>query len=105
VTAYQLGTPLALVNYNATGTVSDYAAEQHQARSFTIELDPSLAAGAGDGGLAGFSLQENQIQDVFEKNIRGVLAAIEAPVGLPASNAAVATYQAWPVHGAGNQVP
>jgi hypothetical protein len=101
---YQLGTPLALVNYDATGSVSDYVTEQYQARSFTIELDPSLLAGAGAGGLAGFQLQENQIQNVFERNIRGALAAIAAPAN--ALNAAY--YQVnfgWNVFGQGNQVP
>lgn len=101
---YQLGTPAALVHYDATGSVADYAAEHHQARSFTIEVDPSLPAGAGAGGMAGFQLQENQIQDVFERNIRGALAAIAAP----ATAGMAAFFQVnfgWNVFGQGNQVP
>ena len=96
---YQLGTPVALVNYDATGSVSDYATEQHQARSFTIELDPAPGA-----GLAGFQLHENQIQNVFERNIRGALAAIAAP-----ATAMMAAFYGvnfgWNVFGQGNQVP
>jgi Zinc carboxypeptidase len=101
VGAYQLGTPLALVHYDATGSVADYATEQYQARSFTIELDPSLVGG---GGLAGFQLPENQIQDVFEKNIRGALAAIAAPPTAVQAAFCQITY-GWNVFGQGNQVP
>jgi len=104
VGGYLLGTPVGLINYDATGSVADYATEQHQAKAFTIELDPSLVAGAGAGGMAGFQLQENQIQDVFEKNIRGAIAAIAAPP----SPVVAGIYQGlfgWNVFGQGNQVP
>jgi len=100
--AYQLGTPLALIHYDATGSISDYATQQHQARSFTIELDRSNAGGAAPG--AGFQMPETQIQNVFEKNIRGALSAIAAP----ATALQAAFYQVnfgWNVFGQGNQVP
>lgn len=96
---YNLGSAGALIGYDATGTVADYAAQQHAARAFTVELDP------GRNDPIAFQLPENQIQSVFETNIRGALAAIETPV-TPADNALVrATYLPWAVHGAGNQVP
>jgi Zinc carboxypeptidase len=96
---YQLGSAGALLGYDATGTVADYAAEQHQARAFTIELDPA------HNDPVAFQLPETQIQDVFETNIRGALAAIEAPVNHVANMVTRATYLPWAVHGAGNQVP
>jgi hypothetical protein len=101
---YQLGTAGALLQYEATGTVADRAAQQHQARAFTIELDP---IGVPWPGLTGFALPENQIQTVFETNILGALAAIAGPVGRPANRAVRNRYQGWAaaVHGAGNQVP
>jgi hypothetical protein len=99
---YQLGTAGGLLGYDATGTVADYAAEQHQARAFTVELDPT---GVPNPGAAGFALPENQIQSVFETNIRGALAAISAPATAPAARRVRNRYQLWAVHGAGNQVP
>ena len=48
---------------------------RRQARAFTIELD--TAGQPGPGG--GFLTQYTQIQTIFEKNIRGALAAIAAP--------------------------
>jgi Zinc carboxypeptidase len=98
---YLLGAPTAVagVGYDATGTVADYAAQQHAARAFTIELDPW-----GNLGNQGFVLQENQIQPVFEKNIRATLAAIAAPANAAqAANYAV-TYN-WPTWNHGNQLP
>jgi hypothetical protein len=95
---YQLGDPLTVVGYDATGTVADYAAQQHQARSFTIELEPSRF------DPAGFTLPEADIQAAFEKNIRGALAAIGAPAtALEATN--YAAQYAWNVSGHGNRVP
>jgi hypothetical protein len=88
------------VGYLSTGTIDSYSAQAHQARAFTIELDPS-----GLLGNAGFALPEIHIQAVFEKNIRGALAALAAPDGLPAAQAIRNTLALWAVHGAGNQVP
>jgi len=87
--AYQLGTPRQVINYDAPGTVIDRAAQQHQSRAFTIELDPAM------GTVNGFVLNENQIMTVFEKNIRGALAALAAP-GRPA-NWFTAYFQAFPM--------
>lgn len=71
---YQLGSPRALLGYDATGTPADYIAAMGGAqRAFVIELDP-----AGGAGLDGFVLPQTQIRTVFEKNIRGALALIAA---------------------------
>jgi hypothetical protein len=96
---YTVGDPLTVAGYDATGTLADYAAQQHQARSLTIELDP------GPGlGYAGFAIGEGQIQGVFEKNIRGALAAIAAPTTVPQALNYQALY-AWNTYGQGNRVP
>jgi Zinc carboxypeptidase len=96
---YQLGDPLALTGYDATGTVADRAAQSHAARAFTIELDSS-----GLGGLQDFALPENEIQPVFEGNIGGALAAIAAPAtALDATN--YTAQYAWNVATRGNQAP
>jgi hypothetical protein len=98
---YSLGTPITTpgILYDATGSIADYAAQQHQARAFTIELDPV------HGTAGGFVLPQNQIQAVFEKNIRGALAAIAAPVGNVREQQIRARFQAWNVSGRGNQIP
>jgi Zinc carboxypeptidase len=96
---YQLGTAMGLINYEANATVADRAAQVHQARAFTIELDP------GPNSALGFKLHYDQIQDVFETNIRGTLAAIAAPTTPVAAQQVYANFMVWPVHGAGNQVP
>jgi Zinc carboxypeptidase len=88
------------VGYLSTGTIDSYSANTHQARAFTIELDPTGAL-----GNAGFALGDIHIQDVFEKNIRGALAALAAPDGQPAAQAIRTALAPWAVHGAGNQVP
>lgn len=93
---YQLG---GGIGYLSTGTVDNYSVQTHQARAFTIELDPA----ANDP--AEFELPENQIQPVFETNIRGALAAIAAPTGLASVLAVTNAFAPWAVHGAGNQVP
>jgi Zinc carboxypeptidase len=106
---YQLGASGQLFKYEATGTVIDHLAQFYQARAFTIELDPVL------GNAIGFQLPENQIQTVFEKNIRGALAAIAAPA--PANgvisalrnritvNASERQFLRWNVYGRGNRLP
>jgi hypothetical protein len=111
---YQLGSPLKLVDYNATGTVADRVSQANHARSFTIELDPS-----GKRGLQGFNLPPDQIMGVFEKNIRGALALMGA--GNVPTTFATKTYFGlfdrktvtsgervfldWDVYGRGNQLP
>lgn len=107
---YQLGPPFAMVGYNATGTVIDRAAQQYQSRAFTIELDPGPGA-----GLPGFDLPETQIRTVFEKNIRGALALVAAPINaLGAPGVQLARLQLavnhlqffmWNVYGRGNRLP
>jgi hypothetical protein len=100
---YTLGTPLAVVHYDAIGTVADYAAQRHQARSFTIELEGG-PYGMPPTAEDPFVLPEADIQAVFEKNIRGALAAIAAPAD--ATTAALNTFRFdWPTWGQGNQVP
>jgi hypothetical protein len=102
---YNLGDPAHVpgLGYDATGSVADYAGQQRQARAFTIELDTSGQPGPGGG----FLTQPAQIQTIFEKNIRGALAAIAAP-GDQAATQVVTNqyaYANWPVAGHGNQVP
>ncbi|HEX3958632.1 MAG TPA: M14 family zinc carboxypeptidase [Trebonia sp.] len=103
---YQLDFPLNAIGYTATGSVMDHAGQQHQARSFTIELDPDLDGTLSDAQQkARFNNNENQIQAIFEKNIRGALAAIAVPAtGVDAANFAAATW-AWNVQNLGNALP
>jgi hypothetical protein len=107
---YQLGSPFALIGYNATGTVIDREARQYHGRAFTIELDPGV-----HDDPPGFQLPETDIRRVFEKNIRGALAAIAAP-GTPGNwftaqlqRAAIAwaehQFFGWNVYGRGNRLP
>jgi hypothetical protein len=105
---YLLGTPRQVIGYDAPSTVIDRAAHAHQSRAFTIELDPAMG-----GGAAGFQLNENQIMTVFEKNIRGALAALFAPQFPPVSPMVanqlyaqiVSRFLTWNVVGRGNQLP
>jgi hypothetical protein len=91
---YVLQTSVASVGYDATGATDDYTAFQHQARAFTVELDP-----VADN--PGFLLPENQIMACFETNIRGALAAIAAPASgdllaqQQVITAATLLYQGW----------
>src|SRR5262249_36107168 len=107
---YNLGTPKDVIGYNATGTLPDYIVNNNiNERAFTIELDP------GPTTKDGFQLPEDQIQTVFEKNIRGALALI-ASAGQP-STVTSAFFQSpkikstenqfvyWQVFGRGNQLP
>jgi hypothetical protein len=106
---YQLGSANARIGYDAVGTMPDRAAQAHQARAFTIELDPAR------GTVNGFQISANDIQDVFEKNIRGALAAIAAPAQPANIHAArvqrlpiLATMldlMTWNVFNRGNQLP
>jgi hypothetical protein len=109
---YKLGTPLATVGYDAVGTLGDRIALTHNARAFVIELDPN------DENV-GFELPENQIQTVFEKNIRGALGLIAAAGIVSAvqntrnwvgySHRAITTneqiYSGWNVFSRGNRLP
>jgi hypothetical protein len=108
---YDLGTPRQLLGYDATGSIIDHAAEHYQVRAFTIELDPSLGSQKTDG----FELKQGQIGAVFEKNIRGALAALAAPRRPHSKYGSYLkkqrmdqTTQAllnWDVYGRGNQLP
>jgi zinc carboxypeptidase len=106
VTDYLLGTPRELLDADATGTVMERAAQQHQSRAFTIELDPPLTVENG------WLLAEDQICGVFEKNIRGALAAIASPPNTASLAYAkyvydliVKVFTTWNVYGRGNQLP
>jgi hypothetical protein len=107
---YRLGSSLKLIHYDGTGSVADYSAQRYHARAFTIELDPPL------GDPAGFQLPEDLIRTVFEKNIRGALAAIAAPRPAGPSwsstrsrskqiSVAARQFLDWDVYGRGNQLP
>jgi zinc carboxypeptidase len=110
--AYRLGTPRQIINADATATIIDRAAQAHQSRAFTIELDPWVAPGV-PLVAAGFLLNENQIMTVFEENIRAALAALLAPQFPPVGPLALNPFYAqivnrfmtWNVVGRGNQLP
>lgn len=109
---YSLGTPLQIVEYDAVGSLGDRAALTHNARAFVVELDPASAN-------PGFQLPENQIQTVFEKNIRGALALIASAgqastvsntrnwvgYGHRAITSGESQFLNWNVFGRGNQLP
>jgi hypothetical protein len=113
---YQLGTPIQLVKYDATGTIADWVGQKNPSRSFTIELDPGPGA-----GLQGFELPPDQIMGVFEKNIRGALALLVAGDRQTTVTNEAATTRGtfdrrtissaerglldWNVYGRGNQLP
>jgi hypothetical protein len=109
---YQLGTPLQAYGFDATGSLIDHMAREFQARAFSIELDPAWDGGSFDG----FMLPEDQIITVFEKNIRGALAAISAPRPAGTSQLSVlrrstkitkttVQFLRWNVYGRGNGLP
>jgi len=103
---YRLGTPMQLLHYDGAGTIIDHIAQRHNARAFTIELDPPIGSDRDDD--SGFLLPETSIRTVFEKNIRGALAAVAAPPpGTPnwAFNPAVYQFLGWNVYGRGNRLP
>jgi hypothetical protein len=111
--AYHLGTPRQIILGDATATIIDRAAQAHQSRAFTVELDPWIAIGT-PLAAPGFQLNENQIMTVFEKNIRGALATLLAPqfppVGGPMAlnpfyAQIVNRFLTWNVVGRGNQLP
>jgi zinc carboxypeptidase len=102
---YQLGTPRQLLDTDAPGTLIDYEAQVYQTRAFVIELDPDQAS------QYRWMLPEGQICAVFEKNIRGALAAL-ATAGVPTIRDSVRLYQqltlifnGWNVFNRGNQLP
>lgn len=93
---YGLGTPAELVSYSATGAIDTYLAGAKIARSYTIELD----------NTSSFSLPETEIRNVFETNIRGVLAALSAGrEDEEAMTAALQQFTRWRVYGRGNRLP
>lgn len=107
---YSLGTPRQLVGYDVTGSICDHIAMQMPGgvRAFTIELDPST-------DNPGFQLPEDQIQAVFEKNIRAALALMVA-AGQPSTlsnnwffgrtiTSGERVFLAWNTAGHGNQLP
>ena len=100
---YRLGIPRDLLQGDATGTVMDRAAQLHNSQALTIELDPDLTVANG------WLLPEDQICDVFERNIRGALAVLSAPQQPPPNNQVYAQivnrFDAWNVVGRGNRLP
>lgn len=111
---YKLGTPRALVGYDATGTLADYTGQQHNSRSFVIELDPAPGLLSWE-----FELPEDQIRTVFEKNIRAALALMVA-AGNQSTFATTTScccfkrrtissnerhFLGWNVYGRGNRLP
>jgi hypothetical protein len=105
-TPYEFGPVRQVIGYDATGSLADRAAQKYQARALAIELDPAKGS-----GLAGFDLSREKIRGVFEKNIRGALAALAAPARVgdaTTQEAAVRQalqYNAWDVYDRGNQLP
>ncbi|HEX4832093.1 MAG TPA: M14 family zinc carboxypeptidase [Trebonia sp.] len=101
---YGLGPPRKVIGYDGLGSIVDYAAQQYQARAFTIELDPPHLTPDG------FELPENQIEAVFEKNIRGALALLAGPRrGAKGQKAlikqAARQFLDWDVYGRGDRLP
>jgi hypothetical protein len=103
---YTLG-PGSMIGYDTTGATDDYMALRRRARAFTIELDP-------EGDNPGFELPQERIMTVFEKNIRGAMAAIAAPArGAPESldeqrlamSFGALRFLNWDVYDCGNQLP
>ena len=103
--------------YAAFGSVMHYSYDRGPRPAFTIELDPNA-------NPPGFELPDNQIQTVFEKNIRGILALIKCAAKDPRTSTAAAirgarrvgfaiksptsccsTFNNWNVFGAGNVLP
>jgi hypothetical protein len=102
--------------YPAFASIMDFAYDNQRVgrqAAFTVELDPVR------GTFEGFKLPENQIQGVFERNIRGALALIECAgaseptfvgskinwaFGRPIA-AVFKKYQQWEVAGKGNNLP
>jgi hypothetical protein len=102
---YQLGTPRQLLHGDAPGTLIDYEAQVYQTRAFVIELDPDQASPWR------WLLPEGQICAVFEKNIRGALAALTT-AGVPTNRGSDMYYRqltrlflAWAVFNRGNRLP
>jgi hypothetical protein len=109
---YKLGTPMQCLGYDAVGTLADRCAISHNARAYVVELDPTSRS-------IGFQLPENQIQTVFEKNIRGALALIVAAGrGSTVQNSSTwsllnrrtiasseSQFMSWDVYGRGNRLP
>jgi hypothetical protein len=102
VVSYGLGSPRQRLGVDALGCLFNYLAltVANRMQAFAIELDPN-----GNQGLEGFDLDENLIQGVFEKNIRGTLALIAAAGAGANVAAAAAPYAAWNVFGLGNTIP
>ena len=92
--------------------MGDRAAHTHTARAFVVSLAPASAN-------PGFQLPENQIQTVFEKNIRGALALIASAgqastvsntrnwvgYGHRTITSGESQFLNWNVFGRGNQLP
>jgi len=106
------------IEYETVGTIDDHIALMHGARAFVIELDPADPYDSKDPN-SGFALPEDQIQSVFEKNIRGALALIAA-AGIASQvtntrtssrferrtiNSGERVYRGWNVFGRGNRLP
>jgi hypothetical protein len=94
--SYKLGSPLQVFGNDGTGAIADYAAEAHSSRAFVIELDPAESGGKNPA--------ENDIRAVFEKNIRGALAALAVP-DAQTFHVIVVDFLKWDVFDRGNQLP
>ena len=117
VPEYRLGRPKPLLTYDATGVITDRISEIAGSRAFTVELDPFVDLTVNHPYqfyLTSFEGQENAIQAVFEKNIRGALGLIAAAgvgrsdvPGLAAVRVRLAAreFLDWNVFGRGNQLP
>ncbi len=92
---YTLGAPRDF-GYDGTGALCDYAALIHQARAFVIELDPKETGGKNP--------PPEGICAVFEKNIRGALAALAVP-STTTRDALIKEFRDWDVFKRGNQLP
>lgn len=105
---YAFGSVHQVLKIDGTGSFTDRAAQQYPARALAIELDPANT----NQGREGFNLNEKKIRMVFEKNIRGALAALAAPGRSGDANSqaeairqAGLVYRAWNVFERGNRLP
>src|SRR3546814_7461110 len=106
--AYVIGYGVQTTVYQSVSSVQYFMSCLYQSRAFTIELDPSLNDAQGNRrGKSGFILPQQNIMEVFEKNIRGalMLMAIANNNDHYANAQLISQFFTWNVANRGNQLP